>query len=443
MAEARVALISPPGEGAIGVVQLWGGDASRIIEKVFRPARRERFARRDSRHLYYGKIHRAGETVDEVIVAYISANDSPFGEELYEINCHGGSAAVEGVIELLTELGARRLSWRQAVGAEDSLRKEALIALVYAQTDLAARVFLKQAMGALSEALKRISDAIEDAKRLLSGKAKAIAVRKRLEETRSCLERLLRTYSLGSSLLQSKRIVFIGSPNVGKSSLANALLGEERSIVQDEPGTTRDLVISKMVLRGHSVELVDTAGLSPAAQGVELEGMRRTSQVLREAALTLFILDGSRSLSRNELDFLRKLDPQKSIAVINKIDLAGPLKPEDLSPGYPGRILRVSALTGEGLEKLHEALVSSFAQDLSEEIGAVVFSRRQKELLSRLQTALGHSLDALSTSLDISLSYIEEALKLVRELFQGTVSEDEFQSIISGGSQQWQGQSMS
>jgi len=182
MAEARVALISPPGEGAIGVVQLWGGDASRIIEKVFRPARRERFARRDSRHLYYGKIHRAGETVDEVIVAYI--------RELYEINCHGGSAAVEGVIELLTELGARRLSWRQAVGAEDSLRKEALIALVYAQTDLAARVFLKQAMGALSEALKRISDAIEDAKRLLSGKAKAIAVRKRLEETRSCLERL-------------------------------------------------------------------------------------------------------------------------------------------------------------------------------------------------------------------------------------------------------------
>ncbi len=442
MVDVRAALITPPGEGAIGIVQLWGRGASRIIETVFEPARKERFARRDSGHLYYGKVHRGDEVIDEVIVAYLNANESPFREELYEINCHGGSAAVEGVIDLLTELGAKRVSWHEALGAEDSLRTEALLALIYAETDLAARVFLKQSRGALSEAVKGIGERIEEARRLLSGKARPIAVRMQLEEALSRLQALLQTYPFGSSLLQRKRIIFVGSPNVGKSSLTNALLGEERSIVYEQPGTTRDLVISKMVLRGHSVELVDTAGLSASARGVELEGMRRTSQALREAALIVFILDGSRPLSQNEADFLRKLEPQKSLAIINKIDLFGPLKPKDLSAIYRGRVVSVSALTGEGLKELYEVLVSAFAQEMPEDTNAIVFSRRQKELLTHLQTTLGHSLDALQASLDISLSYVEEALNLVRKLFQGRISESEFQALVSAGKSAWKSQNM-
>jgi tRNA modification GTPase len=283
------------------------------------------------------------------------------GEETVEITCHGGPAVVERVLEALVQEGAARaepaelLERAVETGVLDRLRAEAWMLLPKAATELAALVLFDQAQGALSAAVAKLSSP-RDA------------------------ERLLLTAPLGTALATPRRVVLAGSPNVGKSTLFNALVREDRALVSPVAGTTRDPVREWIAIEQVPIELVDTAGVETPRDLLEQLSMERTHRALKEADAVLFVFDAEAGAQGPELRFLEALGHRRMILVVNKID-AGNRKP--LLEALP-----VSAKTGQGLDDLRRRLLRSLGIVPRHVAGeAVVFTSRQERIL--LRTASG------------------------------------------------------
>jgi tRNA modification GTPase len=292
--------------------------------------------------------------LDEVLVR---TTDGFSGEETVEITCHGGAAVVERIFQALTKAGAARADAAELLergvetGALDRLRAEAWALLPRALTELAALVLQDQAQGALSAAIAALS-------------------------SRRDAERLLATASLGTALAVPRRIVLAGSPNVGKSTLFNALVRDDRALVSPVAGTTRDPVREVIAVEQVPIELVDTAGIDAPRDLLDQLSMERTHRALREADVVLFVFDAEAGAQGPELRFLEALGHRRTLLLVNKID-AGTKKP--LLEALP-----VSAKTGQGLDDLRQRLLRSLGIVPRHAPGApVVFTPRQEQILSR------------------------------------------------------------
>jgi len=343
------ALISPPGKGALAVIQVCGDGAKALIERLLGRALGAEPA--------LGKLTHEGELLDEAM-ARIAPGFS--GEETVEITCHGGTAVVERILRALEAGGAARadgaalLERGVETGHLDRIRAEAWGLLPRAATELAARVLRDQAQGALSAAVAKIS-APRDA------------------------ERLLATAPLGLALASPRRVVLAGSPNVGKSTLFNALLREDRALVSPIPGTTRDPVRETIAIEQVPVELIDTAGVEAPRDLLEQLSIERTQASLRDADLILFLFDAEAGAQGPELRLLETLSSRRVILLVNKID-AGSKKP--LLEALP-----ISAKTGQGLDAVRRKILHALAVTPRHADGdAVVFTPRQERLLARAAT---------------------------------------------------------
>jgi tRNA modification GTPase len=337
-------LLTPPGRGALAVLHVTGVGARTLVASLL--------ARDLSERPRPGALSFRGEILDEV-VARLAPGFT--GEETVEITSHGSPAVVERILRALEENGARRADAAELLergvetGHLDRLRAEAWSLLPRAVTELAARVLHDQAEGALSRAVAA-----------LSGPAGA--------------ERLLATAPLGIALASPPRVVLAGAPNVGKSTLFNALLEKDRVIVSPEPGTTRDPVRETVAIDQVPIELVDTAGVEAPRDLLEQLSIDRTRKALAEADLVLFLFNAEAGASGQELRFLESLAPRRVLLLVNKVD-AGSKKP--LLEAFP-----ISARTGLGLDEVRQRLLRSLG--LRPHHGAgdpVVFTRRQEHLL--------------------------------------------------------------
>jgi tRNA modification GTPase len=337
------ALLTPPGRGALAVLHVCGAGAGALVAGFF--------GREITERPRAGKLVAGGETLDEVVVRRVSGFT---GEETVEISCHGGSASVETI---LAALGATRAD-RQALlergvetGHLDRLRVEAWTRLPRAVTELAALVLQDQAEGALSRAVESMAS---------PGDA----------------ERLLATAPLGIALASPRRVVLAGSPNVGKSSLFNALLQSDRAIVSPEPGTTRDPVRELLAIEQVPFELIDTAGVEEPRDLIEQLSIERTRRAIKEADVLLFLFDAEAGARGQELRFLEQLSHRRTIFIVNKIDV-GRKKP--LLEAVP-----VSARTGQGLEEVRRRILHALELRPRHLPGeAVVFTTRQERLLAQ------------------------------------------------------------
>ena len=338
--------MSAPGRGAVALVHVAGDGARALVAALlgrgaeFRPGR--------------GTLVLDGEAVDEVLVREV---DGFTGEETVEIGCHGGTAAVDRVLAALEKSGARRVAPEELLergvetGRLDRLRAEAWALLPSARTELAALVLRDQAEGALSRAVRGLS-APRDA------------------------ERLLATAPLGVALATPPRVVLAGSPNAGKSTLFNALVGAERALTSAAPGTTRDPVREWIAIEQVPLELADTAGVEEPRDALEGAAIERTRKALEGADLVLFVFDAEVGARGGELRLLESLAGRRVLLAVNKID-AGSKKP--LLDALP-----VSAKTGQGLDELRRRILKSLAVAPSYVEGApVVFTRGQERLLKR------------------------------------------------------------
>ncbi|MFL5243555.1 MAG: GTPase [Gemmataceae bacterium] len=358
-AHTSIACLTPPGSAALATLALYGPDAWRIVRTSFQPRGKGQLPEQSFPGKFWlGKLG-AGPG-DEVVVALKQLEPVPY----IEIHCHGGREVLKYLHEHLVEQGAAPASWEEMIAKTegDPSRARALIELAQAPTVRTASIILEQYQGAFDRALAQVRAALE---------------RKDGEEVRCQLKELMRHANLGRHLTRPWRVVLAGAPNVGKSSLANRLAGYLRSVVDSTPGTTRDLVTTRLALDGWPVELSDTAGVRHTKEELEGQGVALALSAAAEADLCLWLLDGSAE------PIWPDSRPANLHLAINKVDL-----PPAWNYAEAGEALRVSAVTGVGIEELCAAVSAWLVPDAPLPGTAVPFTPeicdRLEELLSSL-----------------------------------------------------------
>ena len=434
---------------AIGIVRMSGPDAIEIAERVFRPADGLELAVHRDRQLVYGELLDAeGRVLDLCLCTISRAPRSYTGENTAELQCHGSPVVLRSALESLFAAGARQALAGEFTkraflnGRMDLTRAEAVIDVIEARSPLAAR----NAVGQLAGAVQRAADGVYDFLGDVCSHYHAVldypdedipeftlaAYARGLSDAAEKLQRLLNTFERGRYLDAGIPAVIAGKPNAGKSSLLNALLGYERAIVTDVPGTTRDTLSEGCTLGGVPVRLTDTAGMRVSADAVEALGVERARLAAENAELLLAVFDVSRPLDAEDREILALAgSAPRTVAVVNKCDLPAAWDPEALRGDFD-RVCRVSALTGEGLEELGRAAAELFPMPEAG-AGEILTNARQAEAVARALEYLRSAANALEEGWppDAVLTECEGAMGAIGELTGRNVRQDVTEKIFS------------
>ena len=444
------AIATPQGEGAVGIVRLSGPDSIAIVQGIFFSAHGKDISL-SSQRVFYGEIKDDGDDeLDEVLVHIMRGPHSYTREDVVEINCHGGAGPLHAVLELVLRHGARLAEpgefTRRAFlnGRIDLVQAEAVIDRIRAQTRAALRAASSASEGALSKALAELSDA------LANGLARVEAavdfpeedlpelvdpvLRTELEHTLERMDGLLATADAGRLIREGAQVAIAGRPNVGKSSLFNALLRDARAIVTNVPGTTRDVLEEVITVEGIPVRLSDTAGLRDTEDTVERIGVDIARKALRTSDVVLLVLDAAASWTAEDetlAEDLRALDVPV-LVVLNKIDA---VQGDSCAPPWAAdfsAIVPVSAKTGEHLKTLESALARILLHGDVLAPGQAHLTRlHQTDSLRRARTALNRMLNHYDASPEFLSLDLREALDAIGEITGETTSEDVLTRIFS------------
>ncbi len=453
------AISTPVGEGGIGIVRMSGPEALPILQKIFvrgkptslRPATcdlRPATCNLQPYHLHYGHIvdPETAEVIDEVLVSYMQAPRTYTRQNIAEINCHGGIAPLRRTLELCLRQGARLASPGEFTlrafinGRIDLAQAEAVLDIVRAKTEAGLRVAVGQLEGRLSDQVRALRRQLVDVLAYLEATIDFEEddiperdIAPDLEDVRRQLEKLLAHADRGIIYRQGIRTAIVGRPNVGKSSLLNALLRTSRAIVTPIPGTTRDTLEETLNLQGIPLVLVDTAGIVAETEDViEQLGIERSRKALARADLALLVVDGSEPLTEADRQIADLAAGKTAILVINKIDLSRATHSFDILP--EASQVEISALTGEGLEELEEAIVEVvFSGQVLASDEPLVSSPRHKSILKRAldHVASAQGAHAQEIPADFVAIDLTSAVNALGEITGETVTEDLLETIFS------------
>lgn len=409
------AIATAPGQGGVAIVRLSGPDAERILMAVFRPAKKGALT---SHMLTYGHVFDGSAPVDECMAVLMRAPRSYTREDVAELQLHGGGYIAQRVLALCLRQGAELAApgefTRRAFlnGRIDLSQAEAVMSLIAAQGDQAHRAAMRQLQGGASSFIRKAADALYE---LQAGVAACIDYPEEIDEAEAAADLIPRVEALAAQLdaacdersvriLQSGlRVALCGQPNVGKSSLLNALLGEERAIVTPIPGTTRDMVMGDLVLGGSVIHLTDTAGLHATDDPVEQLGVARARRAMDEADLVLAVFDMSRPLDANDRALLSALRGKNTLLLLNKADLPPVLSAADLTALLDAPLLTVSAAEEATLAALKAFLAEQAAVSdklaLTQPRHVEAARRAAKHLRQAAETARALSVDMASIDL--------------------------------------------
>ena len=437
--------VSAPIGGAVSIVRLSGKNAVPVLAKVFRRRNDKPFK---SHRIYYGWIHDADEVVDEVLVSVMLAPKTFTREDVVEINCHGGAVAVQRILGLLIDLGARLAEpgefTRRAFlnGRIDLSRAEAIGDIINAKSKLSHQAAVNQLQGRLAALLDitcekllallaRIEMAIDypeyDEADIIAADIKIV-----LLEISQQLDELLKTANRGRIIRDGIKTAIIGEPNVGKSSLLNTLAQEDRAIVTHIPGTTRDVLRENISLGDIFLVVSDTAGIRETDDIVESQGVARSVQEGLQADLVLFVLDNSKQISRDEIAALGHRNWQNVIVVVNKSDLPTRVDFDMLHDIFgAGAVVSLSAKNHEGIDALTDKIRALFINNKLEYSMDLVTKTRHITLIRAALRAVERSICAIENDVSIDLVAIDihDAYSSLGEI-TGIVIEDELVNKI-------------
>ena len=426
----------------IGIIRISGPDTLRVLERVFTPAQGAPMAERRDRLLVYGALRGADGAVLDLCLATVSRGPRSYtGEDTAELQCHGSPTVLRAGLEALFAAGARQAGPGEFTkraflnGHMDLTQAEAVIDLIHAETDEAA----KNAAGQLGGAIRRRTDAVYDALRdILSHFQAAVDYPEEgvepfelaqyadtLRAQERTLRALLDTAQRGSVLTGGVPAVILGRPNAGKSSLLNALLGYDRAIVTDIPGTTRDTITERVRLGGVLLRLTDTAGLRETADAVERVGVERARAAAADAELALVLADPTGEETHDWATLRAAQGAEHILVVFTKSDLAPAPTAPDFGTLRADGVVSLSARTGEGLDTLAAAVAALYpAPDVP--AGEILTNTRQTDAVRRALDALCAAEEALAAGVapDAALTGLEEAMNALGELSGRTVRED-------------------
>ena len=440
-----------PGIGGIGIIRVSGDQSFEIIEKIFKPKTQQKIEEIKGYTIKYGNIVESGEVIDEVLVSYFKAPKSYTTENMCEINSHGGNVIVRKILELCLKNGAELAEPGEFTkraflnGRIDLTQAESVIDVINAKSDKEAKSGIKQLEGFLSKEIRGIKQEILDVLVNIevtidypeydTPEVQENEMRTMLESVKNKLERLEKSFDNGKILKEGIKTAIIGKPNAGKSSLLNAILKEERAIVTDIAGTTRDTIEEFVTVNGIPLKLVDTAGIRQASDEVEKIGVEKSIKQAEEADLIIAIFDSSKELTEEDLEILKLIQKRQSIILLNKSDLNSVIKEQDERlKNVTKNILKISALNKTGIEELYEKISEMFnLNEINFDTEILITNIRHKNIISKALENVKKANEALNLNMpiDIITIYIKDVLEDLGEITGEVVTEDVINEIFS------------
>ncbi|MCL5774374.1 MAG: tRNA uridine-5-carboxymethylaminomethyl(34) synthesis GTPase MnmE [Firmicutes bacterium] len=452
-ADTIASISTPIGEGGIGIIRISGPSSIKVAGRVFKKKDGKPPSFKSFK-IYYGFIHesKSGRRIDEVIVAVMKAPRSYTREDVVEIQSHGGVIALNKILGEVLKSGARLAEPGEFTkraflnGRLDLAEAEAVIDIIRAKTESSMKVAFSQLSGGLSSIIEGIRDRIirwlahleaeidfpEDEVPHFSREA----LSENLKSLKKEIKELLSSADSGRIFREGVHTAIIGRPNVGKSSILNALLGEARAIVTDVPGTTRDTIEEWYNLKGVPLKVIDTAGLRESTDPVEIKGVERTREALSGADIVLFVIDASSRLTGEDIKIFKDVEGKKCIFILNKKDLPSLIEIEKLMELVPeGKWVETSATTSKGIKELQNAILEViFHGRVHSPEGCFVSSLRHKKSLEKTLMYIEEVEKSLKKSLpsDFLTIDLKGALESLGEITGSNITEDIIDRIFSG-----------
>lgn len=445
------AVATPMGEGGIAIIRVSGPESVSTVDKIFRG--KQPLSTVDSHTIHYGKLidPATGQTVEEVLISVMRAPRTFTREDVVEVNCHGGFMSVQRVLELILEHGARLAEPGEFTkraflnGRIDLAQAEAVIDLIRAKTDRAMNVAMSQVEGKLSRLVKALRqnlieamahievtldypehDVEEVTQNLLLTKCREV----KLE-----IKRLLETAQQGKILREGLSTAIIGRPNVGKSSLLNSLVQEEKAIVTDVAGTTRDIIEEYVNVRGVPLRLLDTAGIRETEDVVERIGVEKSREILQKADLILLVLNNNEPLDQDDYDIFEAVKGMNVIVIINKVDLPRVIQIGEVEKHFPNQpIVMTSAREETGIDQLEAAIARIFfSGEVQQADLTYVSNARHIHLLRQAERAIDDAIAGIEDQMPVDMVQIDikRAWEHLGEVIGDSVGDDLIDQIFS------------
>ena len=400
------AISSAAGNSGIGIIRVSGDEAIEVVDKIFRPANKnKKLANVESHTVHYGHIMDGDKTLDQVLVIVMKNPHSYTGEDTVEIDCHGGMLILKKVLDLVLKNGARTAEPGEFTkraflnGRIDLSQAEAVMDLINSKNDFALNSSIEQLKGGVSDAIKDIrkdiiyhiafiESALDDPEHIsLDGYDEEIT--EMLNENIDKISKLKNSFDNGRIMKEGIKTVILGKPNAGKSSLLNLMLGEDRAIVTDIEGTTRDTLEENINFNGLSLKIIDTAGIRDTEDLVERIGVNKAKEIAKEGDLIIYVVDGSRELDDNDREIIKLINDKQAIILVNKSDMDTVINIDELKKDSNRDVILFSAKNGEGMDQLEEEIRNMFYS------GKVTYNDQVYITNARHKEALENALESL------------------------------------------------
>lgn len=449
MFDTIAAISTPRGEGGIGIVRLSGDESLGILSKIFKPKSKKDVKDIKSYTINYGHIYDGNELIDEVLVSVMKAPNTYTREDIVEINCHGGYLITQKVLELVLKNGAKIAEpgefTRRAFlnGRLDLTQAEAVIDLIHGKTDKSISLSLNNLRGDLRDQINHLKKILLDVAAHVNvvldypeeGVDEPIPEHLIIElhNVKDTITKLVESYDKGKMIKEGIKTAIVGKPNVGKSSLLNSILREERAIVTSIAGTTRDTIEEIINIKGIPLIMVDTAGIRKTQDEVENIGVQKSKKMLKEADLVLFVLDSSRDFSDEDREIYDSIESEKVIGILNKIDMEKKLDITNLTKVK--KWIEISALENIGIDTLeneiYNFILSENIEDSSEKL--IITNIRHKSALEKTKKSIENIFETIDMGYPMDLIAVDlnDALDSLSEVTGEISSEDLLDHIFS------------
>lgn len=444
------AIATAPGEGGIGIIRISGPKSLEVAEEIFFSMSGKKISEYPARTLIFGNIKDGDKKIDEGLVAYMKGPNSYTAEDVIEINCHGGFISVKRILELVLSKDVRLAEAGEFTkraflnGRIDLSQAEAVIDVINAKTDKAHEVAENQLDGSLSNRIREFREKVTE---LLAQVEVAIdypeediefiaytTLEEKTRELNKDIKKLYETSESGKIFREGLKTVIVGKPNVGKSSLLNSILGENRAIVTDIPGTTRDVIEEFVNIKGIPLKIVDTAGIRETDDVVEKIGVEKSMASFDTADLIIMVVDSSSELSEEDREILEKVQGKETILLLNKTDLPQVIDEEEVKKYVnEENIIKISALHNEGIEDVHDRIEAMvYKGDIKSSSNVIITNSRHKDALYRAMKSAEDAMRAIEDRMP--LDFVEVDLKNIWDYLGyingDTVSEDLLDNIF-------------